>query len=82
MSNIFKKAGAYLKDRITKKEVSTFIGVALMLAGPMGWIPLEKIALIKAALSAYGLVDPEVGSAAVVSGLGAIATLYKEKKNR
>lgn len=69
----------YLKERITKKEISTFIGIALVLAGPAGWMTMEQIALAKALLTASGAVDPDI-SASVISTVGAALVAYKEKK--
>ena len=69
----------YLKDRITKKEITTFIGVGLMLAGPMGWATAEQIALVKGILTASGLIDPMQG-AGIISAIGAGLVAVKEKK--
>ena len=73
------KIGSYLKDRITKKEISTYAGIFLVLAGPAGWMSMEQIALVKAILTATGAIDPTIG-ASTLSALGAALVAYKEKK--
>ncbi len=69
----------YLKDRLTKKEISTFAGLILIVAAPMGWLNIEQVALAKALLTAFGIIDPVTGLAAV-SGVGAALVALKEKK--
>lgn len=68
----------YVKDRVTKKELSTLIGVMLMIAGPAGWLSAEHVVAVKSFLSAFGLVDPGVTSSGIVA-LGAALFAAKEK---
>ena len=68
----------YWVNRITKKEISTFAGVILMLAGPMGWASAEHIALAKTILTASGLIDPGTGAGSLMAA-GAALVAIKEK---
>ena len=79
IKNVSKKVYNYLKDRVTKKEITTLIGVLFIVAGPAGWATAEQIALIKSIMTAFGYFDPEVG-AGTLSAVGAALVAYKEKK--
>ena len=79
MKNRLKKIGAYFKDRITKREVSTILGIALVVAGPLGWATMEQVALIKTVLTMSGAIDPAEG-AGLAAAVGAVLVAVKEKK--
>ena len=73
------KIGSYVKERITKKEITSFVGLVLMLAGPAGWATNEQITIVKAILTASGYFDPSIGAGSL-SAIGTALLLYKEKK--
>ena len=76
---IANNVGSYIKERITKKEITSFIGLVLMLAGPAGWATNEQIAIVKAVLTVSGYFDPSIGAGSL-SAIGTALLLYKEKK--
>lgn len=77
-----KKAGAYVAARFSKKEASTWIGVALLVASGGGYLTVQQVAMIKAIAALFGIeVDAAAEiltqlSAAFGAG-GAGAVLYK-----
>ena len=51
----FKSAAAYVRDRFTKKEVSTWIGVALTIASGGGYLTVEQVTALQALAHICGL---------------------------
>lgn len=75
------KIGSYVKERITKKEITTVVGLILMVAAPAGWLSVEHVEAIKIMLESFGISTQPVGvGSAVLTAVGSAMFAAKEKE--